>query len=58
MHWAAKHGNAEIIKMLNGYQVDANLRSYCGYSPLHLAAMGGNEECIDILVNLCSEFSL
>lgn len=53
MHWAAKHGKPEVIKMLNRYQVDANLRSYCGYTPVHLAAMGGNEECIDLLINLC-----
>lgn len=56
MHWAAKHGKPEVIKMLHGYQVDPNLKSHCGYTPLHLAAMAGNEECIDILVNLCSEY--
>lgn len=55
MHWAAKHGNPEVIKLLNGYKVDADVRSFCGHTPLHLAAMSGNEECIELLVNLCSE---
>ncbi|XP_067936536.1 ankyrin repeat domain-containing protein SOWAHA-like isoform X2 [Watersipora subatra] len=53
MHWAAKHGKPDVIKLLNGYQVDASLKSYCGYTPLHLAAMGNREECIELLVNLC-----
>lgn len=58
MHWAAKHGKPDVIKMLQKYQVDPNLKSHCGYTPLHLAAMAGNEECIDVLVNLCSELNI
>lgn len=54
MHWAAKLGKPDCIKLLHGYRVEVNIRSHCGYTPLHLAAMNGSEECVDVLVNLCS----
>ena len=37
LHWAAKQGNLDLVKLLAGnYQVNVNVRSYGGYTPLHL----------------------
>ncbi|KAI5620275.1 ankyrin repeat domain-containing protein SOWAHA-like [Silurus asotus] len=57
LHWAAKCGNQEILCKIidlsrkNGKGVDVNSRSYAGYTPLHLAAIHGQEYIIGILVN-------
>ncbi|XP_035214666.1 ankyrin repeat domain-containing protein SOWAHC-like isoform X2 [Stegodyphus dumicola] len=50
LHWAAKHGNLDVIKLLAGtYKVDPNART--GYSAMHLAAMFGREEIMEVLIN-------
>ena len=37
LHWAAKQGNLDLVKLLAGnYQVNVNVRSFGGYTPLHL----------------------
>lgn len=52
LHWAAKHGNLDVIKLIAGtHKVDANVRSSGGYTPLHLAAMFGREEIMEVLIN-------
>merc|ERR1712001_180967 len=51
LHWAAKHGNLDMIKLLAGsYSVQVNLKSHGGYTPLHLACQIGPQEVFDILV--------
>ncbi|KAL8570104.1 hypothetical protein ACOMHN_033783 [Nucella lapillus] len=51
LHWAAKFGKPEVVKMLaNKIGVNVNQRS--GYTPLHLAAIHGHEEVIELLVSV------
>ena len=51
LHWAAKQGNIEVIKLLAGkYQADVNIKSYGGYTPLHIACQHNYHEIFDILV--------
>lgn len=57
LHWAAKCGNHEILcKIIDrsrdaGKGVDINSKSYAGYTPLHIAAIHGQEYIIVILVS-------
>lgn len=51
IHWAAKHGRADIVKLLASTGIDVNVRTNGGYTPLHLAAMHGRDEVIKILVS-------
>jgi len=51
LHWAAKHGNLDMVKMLAGtYQAHVNVKSHGGYTPLHLACQFGHQEVFDLLV--------
>ena len=51
LHWAAKHGRPEVIKMLIGKPgVMVNQKTNGGYTPLHLAAIHGHEEVIELLI--------
>ncbi|KAG8134306.1 hypothetical protein E2320_007425 [Naja naja] len=56
LHWLAKHGNAEVLLDFvtgareAGVVLDANIRSGCGYTPLHLAAIHGHSLVMKILV--------
>lgn len=51
LHWAAKYGKAEVIKLIaNKPGVNVDQRSHGGYSPLHLAALHGHEHIIELLV--------
>lgn len=52
LHWAAKTGNANIIRLLAGtYGVSPDIRSNAGYTPLHIAFMFGRNEIINLLLN-------
>lgn len=57
LHWAAKCGNANMLCKIidlsrkSGKGVDINAKSYAGYTPLHVAAIHGQEYIIGILVN-------
>lgn len=57
LHWAAKCGNRDMLCKIidlsreNGKGVDVNTKSYAGYTPLHIAAIHGQEYIIGILVN-------
>jgi len=43
--------NLDLVKLLAGnYSVNVNVRSYGGYTPLHLACQFGHQEVFDILV--------
>jgi len=51
LHWAAKHNNTDMVKLLAGtYQANVNARSHGGYTPLHIAAQSGNQEVFDLLI--------
>ncbi|ODM89844.1 Ankyrin repeat domain-containing protein SOWAHC [Orchesella cincta] len=51
LHWAAKKGQAELVKMLAGtYGCEVNAKSNGGYTPLHLAAQFSRQDVYDLLV--------
>lgn len=60
LHWAAKSGNTEMVKLLfdlsrkDGASVNVNVRSFGGYTPLHLAAL---HERSDVIMMLVREYS-
>ncbi|XP_018015543.1 ankyrin repeat domain-containing protein SOWAHB [Hyalella azteca] len=59
LHWAAKHGRAEVVRLLAGtYQADPNARSNGGYTPLHLAAHYNRQDVFDLLVHYGSDLNL
>ncbi|KAF4502419.1 ankyrin repeat [Fusarium agapanthi] len=49
-HIAALHGNANSLRPLLGYSVDANAADMDGRSPIHLAAWYSHPECISLLL--------
>ena len=50
LHWAAKHGHADIVKLLVGsYGQDPDVKTRGGYTPLILAGMCKREEVFDLL---------
>ncbi|XP_062977619.1 ankyrin repeat domain-containing protein SOWAHA [Elgaria multicarinata webbii] len=56
LHWAAKTGNCDMLHKVievaenGGAHVNVNAKSYGGYTPLHIAAIHGQEEVIARLV--------
>ncbi|XP_034287003.1 ankyrin repeat domain-containing protein SOWAHB [Pantherophis guttatus] len=56
LHWLAKHGNVQVLEdFVTGAQeagivLDVNVRSGCGYTPLHLAAIHSHHLIMKILV--------
>ncbi|KAM5170684.1 ankyrin repeat domain-containing protein SOWAHA [Mantella aurantiaca] len=60
LHWAAKSGNSEMVKLLfdlsrkGGASVNVNVRSFGGYTPLHLAAL---HERTDVIMMLVRDYS-
>ncbi|XP_057584101.1 ankyrin repeat domain-containing protein SOWAHB [Hippopotamus amphibius kiboko] len=56
LHWIAKHGNLRALQDLvsgaqkAGIALDVNVKSSCGYTPLHLAAIHGHQGIIKLLV--------
>ncbi|XP_077679848.1 ankyrin repeat domain-containing protein SOWAHA [Eretmochelys imbricata] len=56
LHWAAKSGNCDMVGKVievakkGGTEIDVNAKSYGGYTPLHIAAIHGQEEVITTLV--------
>ncbi|XP_026541237.1 ankyrin repeat domain-containing protein SOWAHA [Notechis scutatus] len=58
LHWAAKSGNcrtlSKVIEMTEkgGIHLDVNAKSFGGYTPLHIAAIHGQEEVIAQLVKV------
>lgn len=52
IHHAAKKGRLEVIKLLAGkYSCDVDLRTFGGYTPVHLAAMNGHTHCVELLIH-------
>lgn len=53
LHWAAKHGNEDVIKLIAGsYQANVNAKTNGGYTPLHLAVQFGQENIFELLCNI------
>ncbi|XP_025425366.1 ankyrin repeat domain-containing protein SOWAHB isoform X3 [Sipha flava] len=51
LHWASKHGNMDLVKMLAGtYGANVNAKTNGGYTPCHIAMQFGHEEIYKILV--------
>ena len=48
LHWAAKHGNMDLVKLLAGnYGVPVNVKSHGGYTPLHMACQHGHQDIFE-----------
>lgn len=60
LHWAAKSGNTEMVKLLfhlsskGGTNINVNVRSFGGYTPLHIAAI---HEHKDVIIMLVTDYS-
>ncbi|XP_018418718.1 PREDICTED: ankyrin repeat domain-containing protein SOWAHA [Nanorana parkeri] len=60
LHWAAKSGNTEMVKLLfdssrkGDANVNVNVRSFGGYTPLHIAAI---HERKDVIIMLIRDYS-
>ncbi|KAK5642839.1 hypothetical protein RI129_009006 [Pyrocoelia pectoralis] len=51
LHWGAKHGNEDIIKLFAGkYKADVNSKT--GYTPLHMAVQFGHRKVFNLLVEV------
>uniref|UniRef100_A0AAY4D1K4 SOWAHA-C winged helix-turn-helix domain-containing protein n=1 Tax=Denticeps clupeoides TaxID=299321 RepID=A0AAY4D1K4_9TELE len=48
LHWAAKHGNTEMVRAMVDAGADVNTKA--GYTPLHIAALHGHRHVADLLV--------
>jgi ankyrin repeat protein len=56
IHYAAEHGHADIIKMLNkDYKGDVSAKDYRGRTALHIAAQKGNSNAIKELLSINSD---
>ncbi|XP_069043761.1 ankyrin repeat domain-containing protein SOWAHB [Lepisosteus oculatus] len=57
LHWIAKHGDHQVLNTLwygvskAGLELDVNVKSSCGYTPLHIAAIHGHKKLIRVLVH-------
>uniref|UniRef100_A0A6G1SK52 Ankyrin repeat domain-containing protein SOWAHB n=1 Tax=Aceria tosichella TaxID=561515 RepID=A0A6G1SK52_9ACAR len=52
LHWAAKFGNTDIIKLIAGtYSVSVNIKSSAGHTPLHVAYMYNRLEVANLLIH-------
>ncbi|XP_022225305.1 uncharacterized protein LOC111076031 isoform X3 [Drosophila obscura] len=53
LHWAAKHGNEDVVKLIAGtYKADVNAKTNGGYTPLHLATQFGRDNIFELLWNV------
>lgn len=51
LHWAAKFGNLDIIKLIAGtHQVSPNIKSSAGHTPLHVAYIFNRLEAANLLL--------
>ncbi|XP_030621401.1 ankyrin repeat domain-containing protein SOWAHA [Chanos chanos] len=56
LHWAAKSGNFEMVCKIidiskrNGMDIDVNIKTHDGYTPLHIAAIHNHESVLTLLV--------
>lgn len=52
LHWAAKSGKEDVVKLLHRNNADVNVRTRGGYTPLHLAAMQNHYAVAELLVKV------
>jgi len=54
LHWAAKNGQEDVVKLLFGSKEPPNVdaRSHGGYTPLHIATIHGQNGVIRLLVEV------
>ncbi|KAM9539313.1 uncharacterized protein ACWYII_037867 [Salvelinus alpinus] len=56
LHWIAKHGDHRVLNTLwygvnkAGLKLDVDVKTTCGYTPLHLASIHANKKMIRLLV--------
>ncbi|XP_039261217.2 ankyrin repeat domain-containing protein SOWAHC-like [Styela clava] len=50
LHWAAKKGSVDLVRMFGDTGIDVNSISNGGYTAMHLAAMHGHEKVVQVLV--------
>lgn len=59
LHWAAKNGDSRMLVTIldmaqrEGVAVDVDARSHGGYTPLHVAALHGQDYIVTMLVGEC-----
>uniref|UniRef100_UPI00398ED991 ankyrin repeat domain-containing protein SOWAHB-like n=1 Tax=Pristiophorus japonicus TaxID=55135 RepID=UPI00398ED991 len=59
LHWIAKHGNHRALSRFIGgaskskVELNVDIKSTCGYTPLHIAAIHGQLKIIQYLVKKC-----
>ncbi|XP_037890452.1 ankyrin repeat domain-containing protein SOWAHC isoform X2 [Glossina fuscipes] len=52
LHWAAKHGNEDVVKLIAGtHKADVNGRTNGGYTPLHIAMQFDRANIFALLCN-------
>uniref|UniRef100_A0A1I8Q934 SOWAHA-C winged helix-turn-helix domain-containing protein n=1 Tax=Stomoxys calcitrans TaxID=35570 RepID=A0A1I8Q934_STOCA len=52
LHWGAKHGNEDVIKLIAGtYKANVNATTNGGYTPLHIAMQFGRVNVFALLCN-------
>lgn len=53
LHWACKHGNEDIVKLIAGtYKANVNARTNGGYTALHIAMQFGKNDIFELLCNV------
>ena len=50
LHWAARKGKTEVVKLLLEHGANVNAKDRFGNTPLHLAAWKGKTEVVDLLL--------
>jgi hypothetical protein len=58
LHWAAKFNKSQVIHLIAGtYGLNPNIKSFAGFTALHLAAIHKNEYIMELLIKSFSMFS-
>jgi len=54
LHWAAKNGAEDVVKLLFGSKEppNVNARSHGGYTPLHIATIHGQDAVVRLLIEV------
>lgn len=54
LHWAAKNGQEDVVKLLFGSKEPPNVdaRSHGGYTPLHIATIHGQDGVVRLLIEV------
>ncbi len=58
LHWAAKNGIVEIVRMLIGAKADLNVKDNRGCTPLHWAAEQGRVEVTRMLIDAGADLNV